>query len=654
MHQARYRLLAVIMNESLRTSSPLFRAAKANDYFTMKALLESKDVDPLVRGNFQETILHTALLNGSREVAELILDKVPALINEPVTIDKYKGETPLHIAILKQDVDAVQHLLKRGADVIHARAFGTCFLPGKESLGYFGEYPLSFAACTGNEEIIRLLISYKAPLEAQDSLGNTVLHMLVLQSDNEMVYHVYDLLTMLLPQKTFQLVESLTNKDGLTPLKLAVSEGDAKMFNYLVQKQKKAYWTMGTISYCIYDLTYIDSWSDQKSVLDIITTSKNPQVRNLLDTTPIKELLNHKWQSFGHKNFLIWMCSYMMYIVIFTICSLYRPLEPMSSEETNNIVVMKQKTLKNAYRQWEDFLRLAGELITVIGAIVILINEVPYLIRIGFKNYIGNASIGGPFPLLMVGYSIVIFVVVLLRCLGNDNEAVALSIALIIGWCNSIYFARGFKMLGQFSIMIQKILFVDLLQWVCLVIIIIIGFTSAFYIMFQTLDLRSYPQFKDFSMTLYTTIDLMMGLINLPVPADVPSPPLIYMVYAFYMVFVYLLMMNILIAMMDDTYWRIAKEREQLWKMQVASTILLLERRVPRFLKTQSGIPGSTLGFDDSKWYIGVEEVSDKLLPEKFRRHGVKVTRSGLCWSILRKNITQIIGMNGYPKSTSL
>lgn len=54
-------------------------------------------------------------------------------------------------------------------------------------------------------------------------------------------------------------------------------------------------------------------------------------------------------------------------------------------------------------------------------------------------------------------YSLLIFSAAVLRVLGHEAEAIPLSLALIIGWCNSIYFARGFKMLGQFSIMIQKV-----------------------------------------------------------------------------------------------------------------------------------------------------------------------------------------------------
>lgn len=41
---------------------------------------------------------------------------------------------------------------------------------------YFGEYPLSFAACLSQGECFRMLIAHGADPNWQDSNGNTVLH----------------------------------------------------------------------------------------------------------------------------------------------------------------------------------------------------------------------------------------------------------------------------------------------------------------------------------------------------------------------------------------------------------------------------------------------------------------------------------------------
>ncbi len=45
---------------------------------------------------------------------------------------------------------------------------------------YWGEYPLAFAACLGQEECYRLMLAKGANPNLQDTNGNTVLHMLVI------------------------------------------------------------------------------------------------------------------------------------------------------------------------------------------------------------------------------------------------------------------------------------------------------------------------------------------------------------------------------------------------------------------------------------------------------------------------------------------
>lgn len=54
---------------------------------------------------------------------------------------------------------------------------------------YWGEYPLSFAACLGQEDCFRILRAKKADINAKDTNGNTVLHMTVLHEQHVVTQH---------------------------------------------------------------------------------------------------------------------------------------------------------------------------------------------------------------------------------------------------------------------------------------------------------------------------------------------------------------------------------------------------------------------------------------------------------------------------------
>lgn len=43
------------------------------------------------------------------------------------------------------------------------------------------------------------------------------------------------------------------------------------------------------------------------------------------------------------------------------------------------------------------------------------------------------------------------------RACEVQGEAVVMALCLVLGWCNVMFFARGFEMLGPYVIMIQKV-----------------------------------------------------------------------------------------------------------------------------------------------------------------------------------------------------
>ena len=57
---------------------------------------------------------------------------------------------------------------------------------------YFGEYPLHFAVCLGHHDLFRMLLAKKANLNAQDTNGNTALHLCVIHDKMDMFDAVLD------------------------------------------------------------------------------------------------------------------------------------------------------------------------------------------------------------------------------------------------------------------------------------------------------------------------------------------------------------------------------------------------------------------------------------------------------------------------------
>uniref|UniRef100_A0A8C9JMR3 Transient receptor potential cation channel subfamily V member 5 n=1 Tax=Panthera tigris altaica TaxID=74533 RepID=A0A8C9JMR3_PANTA len=593
--------------------SPLLQAAKENDLCALKKLLLDRSCDFRQRGALGETALHIAALYDNLEAAVVLIEAAPELVKEPTLCEPFVGQTALHIAIVNQNVNLVRALLAHGASV-SARATGTAFRRSPRNLIYFGEHPLSFAACVGSEEMVRLLIEHGADIRAQDSLGNTVLHILVLQPNKTFACQMYNLLLSYDGRRDhLQSLDLVPNHQGLTPFKLAGVEGNTVMFQHLMQKRKHIQWTYGPLTSTLYDLTEIDSWGEDVSFLELVISSKKREARQILDQTPVKELVSLKWKRYGRRYFHILGALYMLYMICFTACCIYRPLKFRLGNRTDprDNTVLQQKLLQEAYVTQQDKIRLVGELVTITGAVIILLLEIPDIFRVGASRYFGQTILGGPFHVIIITYACMVLVTMVMRLSNMNGEMVPMSIALVLGWCSVMYFARGFQMLGPFTIMIQKMIFGDLMRFCWLMAVVILGFASAFYVIFQTEDPSNLGQFYDYPMALFSTFELFLTVIDGPANYEVNLPFMFGIVYFAFTIIATLLMLNLFIAMMGDTHWRVAHERDELWRAQVVATTVMLERKLPRFLWPRSGICGCQYGLGD-RWFLRVENHHDQ------------------------------------------
>eukprot|EP00062_Callorhinchus_milii_P004802 gi/632943532/ref/XP_007886999.1/ PREDICTED: transient receptor potential cation channel subfamily V member 6-like isoform X1 [Callorhinchus milii] len=602
-----------VLQQKRISESPLLYAAKENMVQDIKKLIRCPSIDNFQTGTMGETALHIASTYGNYQAVVTLLEAVPELINLPITGELYQGETSLHIAVANGNVGLVRELIRRGADVVTPRATGTFFRLGGTGILYYGEHVLSFAACVGNEEIVRILIENGADIKAQDSLGNTVLHVLVLQQTQlPVACQIYDvLLSSEWPQNEVR-PDTILNRDGLSPLKLAAAEGNLQMFEHLVKKQTcgmEPFVRHRTSTY--YNLSEIDSWDGDCSVLDLVISSHKTQALKLLQVAPVQQLISLKWDKFGKCYFRLLSCTYLAYIIIFTCCCVFRPLQlrPDNATDDRDTTIYVEKPLRESYQTPGDYVRLVGELISLFGAIAILVIETHDILRYGPKKYFGKSVLGGPFHVINVSMAVLVLLVVLLRLAGVVGQPEPMSLAVVLAWCNLMYFARGFQLLGPFSVMIQKIIFQIILPYLLLMFVVLFAFTCGIYLSFQE-DPDKWERFSDFSTTLFNIFMLFFGLVNMPLNGKMQKPDMAQLLYTAYTLLAFALMVFLIIHVMSELIRRLIRERDEIWRGQVAATTLLLERRLPRCLWPRLGICGTPYGLGDS-WFLRVGDGKD-------------------------------------------
>uniref|UniRef100_A0A8D3D2I7 Transient receptor potential cation channel, subfamily V, member 4 n=1 Tax=Scophthalmus maximus TaxID=52904 RepID=A0A8D3D2I7_SCOMX len=439
-------------------------------------------------------------------------------------------------------------------------------------LFYRGELPLSLAACTNQPDIVHYLTENphkKADLRRQDSRGNTVLHALVHIADNtkdntRFLTKMYDLLLIksakLYPECS---LETVLNSDDMSPLMMAAKLG------------------------------------------------KIGNRHEMLAVEPINELLRAKWQKFGAVTFYISVVSYLITMIIFTLVAYYHPT---------------QGRPPYPYKTYPDYLRMAGEIVTLASGIFFFLTNIK---DVFLKKCPGVKSlvIDGSFQLLYFIYSVLIVVTAALYLSGIEAYVSVMVFALVLGWMNTLYFTRGLKLTGTYSIMIQKILFKDLFRFLLVYVLFMIGYASALVSLLTVCPppgteceggCPTYPKCRDpdtFSNFLLDLFKLTIGMGELDMIHSASYPAVFLILLVTYIILTFVLLLNMLIALMGETVGQVSKESKKIWKLQWATTILDIERSFPVCLR-KSFRAGEMVtvgknwdGTPDRRWCFRVDEV---------------------------------------------
>ncbi|XP_046567437.1 LOW QUALITY PROTEIN: transient receptor potential cation channel subfamily V member 5-like [Haliotis rubra] len=558
------------------------------------------------RGQVGETILHLCLLNSSAihaDLAKRLLRLYPQLINDIYNGEEYYGENCLHMVITNEDPAMVKFLLDLGADY-HGRCCGNFFCPDDqkdsrtdsldhewvqvrektnyEGHVYLGEYPLSFAACLGQEECLRLLLAKGADPNLQDNNGNTVMHMLVIHDKKEM----FDLLHGLGARL------DIKNRQGLTPLTLASKLARKDMYEHILEIEREVFWLFGNVTCAGYPLDEIDTISssgeiNKDSALNLIVYGEEEGHLDMMDGLVVN-LLKEKWKTFARFRFYRRFLCFGLYFLTFVVAFALRPGKDLCAYANSTTTLhgcnpsSENRTMNPCYLlqpyRTNDIVRLVLESMVLVGAMVYVFLAMKEIYHQGFRIFFTTLR-GAPAKALFLCSCI--FVVMMLpgrAFCSHEYEDIMGVLAILCTAPYSLFFCRGFRIVGPFVVMIYKMIKGDLLRFFIIYAVFVIGFSQAMFIVFRGVTATVFADAGGaimgmFVMSLGQFGDIYDSFVETQYPI---MGKILFMAY---MIMVTLLLVNMLIAMMGNTY-QVISETQKEWFRQWAKIVLVVEQSV--------------------------------------------------------------------------
>ena len=589
-----------------------------------------------------ETLLHLAVkyIDETSFISQLTKLRPQFLLRERE--GTFKGQTALHIAITKDKPEVIRDMLKVGqskngirkqmSTLLHIPATGSRFV----NTVMMGQLPLTVAVLKGNKEAIDYLLKYGADLHKQNEEGDTVLHSLVkysatypekIEQMQDMMQHLQEKLTNkdkedkgLIDYNSTQrslhccsFLWFLKNKDNLTPLQLAAKYGVTNLVEQILNMNDVYCFLSandGLFDIKQYDVTEIDtvsiirqsvqshreSASYKKSVPDHVHGIAKKVVKSnysssfgipccahsetesilemlfrihynsqdayrIIELPPIRYIVVKKWEKYKWI-FRIWMAVHYIFMVLLTIYSV---------ENVKISIPVANGT--NASTTSEDFVSRFRWISFTVGCLYFFI----FICLLGAKfrknkkadYFLHNLE----YIIPMLVLSVAIFADAVWSTIGISNN-IPLICALISGWWLNVFFLSPIEHFSFLTVMIKRVIIGDLFRFGLVIFFGIISFTAGMYMMFRGTNVDDYTTYGSTMMAMFK---LGIGIDDVSVLYSARIPWMAITIFILFTIFTYLLMLNALIAMMSQTCSLVFEERFPLWRIQQLSVILLIE-----------------------------------------------------------------------------
>ncbi|KAJ3207236.1 hypothetical protein HDU67_007590 [Dinochytrium kinnereticum] len=581
-----------------------------------------------------ETLLHVALLMNSPshdEIAEYLVHKRPHLINEVYEGANFTGEHCCHLLSVHNKLHLLKKFIRLGADVHNARATGKFFKPSGTL--YFGETVLAFAACMGHFEIVRYLIEVvQVDPNIIDHQGNNVLHVLAFwgyYNDTRARHPDRDEYKIYKPHSNIGGIylyliekgadESLANNIGMTPLQVAVARGHTEMVHALLNHKRETLWIFGKASSYLYDLSEVDTFVDPitmnhtKGALEIAITQKN---RDVLNLPLFQRLLEAKWISYGRGMFYFTVLRNISYYCLFT-AVIY--LIPNGADYYQSEVADASRI--EYFSTKIGILRLGLEGALLLCNAVTLVEEFSQMKQLKWDYFFGASAMESRFQ--WVNMVLIACVVISRVAVRSDFENVFLGLHAVVGWISLLNLTVGFRHMGTLWLIFMKVVTGDLFRFIILLVVFLLGFGEALWLQMAPYANHHIEQNTN-ATTGEVSEDLNRGVADwksLPlaflwsfrilmqqgVYDDYRQPRNNWLAILLFMTLFFILLvllLNVFLAMLNQTFSKIMEDTEKQWRVIWAQLILSYDEALLssyynnlRTAKNAPPIPVSRIGF---------------------------------------------------------
>ena len=349
------------------------------------------------------------------------------------------------------------------------------------------------------------------------------------------------------------------------------------------------------------------------SCLDLIVRSQNLLVANqMLDIMPIQQIVGDYWSAYQ------WMYGTIMFIHLLYMSLLSAYAVPLIDPNDNDPKVWPYVL----FLSW-PFAILMFEFYYVV---VSLINrckkkDIQTKKSVQSNQNIVSRTVDRLMHLMVVNLShitavtfssLVIAWYILYLISNSTNQAHVLAVAMILGWLYTIAFTEGFESVHAFTIMLKNIMIRDMTRFLFLYLLVMFAFALAFQCLFALAPLLYDETYPDAWSLYFITFNMMIGMgeifdENLD---QHPNATFIKILYLFYIVLTTVILLNLLIAMMTDSYAAVKAREGTTWRVGSVRLAVELEKSMPFLPKVFKfiGIKHNPLHFDadTDRWMMTI------------------------------------------------